>query len=172
MTLIRPYTPADAKAVVDVILPIQQSEFGIPITLEGQPDLKDISGFYQREKGGFWVAESEGTVVGTIALLDIGNRQAALRKMFVSQSHRGPELGVARHLLATLLEWCRLRDIDEIYLGTTAAFLAAHRFYEKNGFTKLARTELPPTFPVMTVDTRFYVRRLGYEAGSTTTAVP
>ena len=160
MTLVRPYTSADAKAVVDVILPIQQSEFGIPITLEGQPDLQDIPGFYQRDHGGFWVAESEGAVVGTIALLDIGNRQAALRKMFVSQSHRGPEHGVARRLLATLIEWCRLRDIDEIYLGTTAAFLAAHRFYEKNGFTELARTKLPPAFPVMAVDTKFYVRLL------------
>lgn len=160
MTRIRPYTPADAQGVVDVILPIQQSEFGIRITLEGQPDLQDIAGFYQRDNGGFWVAESEGVVIGTIALLDVGNRQAALRKMFVSQSHRGPERGVARSLLATLLEWCNLRDIDEIYLGTTAAFLAAHRFYEKNGFTELAMTELPPKFPVMTVDTKFYVRLL------------
>lgn len=160
MTLIRPYTPADANAVVDVILPIQQSEFGIPITLEGQPDLQDISGFYQRDNGGFWVAESEGVVVGTIALLDIGNHQAALRKMFVSPSHRGPERGVARHLLETLLEWCRVRNIEEIYLGTTAAFLAAHRFYEKNGFTQLPRAELPSAFPIMKVDTRFYVRLL------------
>jgi len=160
MTLIRPYVPADAEAVVDVILPIQQSEFRIPVTLEDQPDLLDISGFYQRENGGFWVAESEGAVVGTIALLDIGNRQAALRKMFVSQSHRGPEHGVAKHLLVALLEWCRHRDIAEIYLGTTEAFLAAHRFYEKNGFTELAKSELPRNFPVMAVDTKFYVRML------------
>ena len=160
MTLIRPYAPADAKGVVDVILPIQQAEFGIPITLEAQPDLQDISGFYQRDNGGFWVAESEGVVIGTIALLDIGNRQGALRKMFVAQSHRGPQQGVARRLLETLLEWCAVRDIDEIYLGTTAAFLAAHRFYEKNGFTEVARTELPPNFPIMTVDTKFYVRLL------------
>jgi len=157
MTLIRQYTPADAQAVVDVILPIQQSEFGISITLEAQPDLLDVPRFYQHDNGGFWVAESEGAVVGTIALLDIGNRQAALRKMFVSQSHRGAEHGVAKLLLATLIEWCRLRGINEIYLGTTGAFLAAHRFYEKNGFRELAQSELPRAFPVMAVDTKFYV---------------
>lgn len=161
MTLTRPYTSADAQSVVDVILPIQQSEFGIPITLKDQPDLRDISGFYQRDNGGFWLAESEGVIVGTIALLDIGNRQAALRKMFASQSHRGPEHGVAKQLLTTLIEWCRHRGIDEVYLGTTGAFLAAHRFYEKNGFTELAKGELPRTFPAMSVDTKFYVRKLG-----------
>lgn len=160
MTLIRPFAPADTQAIVDVILPIQQSEFGIAITLEAQPDLRDIPGFYQRNNGGFWVAESEGVVVGTIALLDIGNRQAALRKMFVAKSHRGSEHRVAKHLLNALLEWCHNRGIDEIYLGTTAAFRAAHRFYEKNGFTELARSALPGAFPVMTVDTKFYVRVL------------
>jgi len=160
MTLIRQFSPADTQAVVDVILPIQQSEFSIPITLEAQPDLQDIPGFYQRGNGGFWVAECEGVVVGTIALLDIGNGQGALRKMFVAKSHRGPELGVARQLIATLIEWCRSRGIDEIYLGTTNAFLAAHRFYVKNGFTEVSKGELPDTFPVMAVDTKFYVRTL------------
>jgi N-acetylglutamate synthase-like GNAT family acetyltransferase len=160
MTLIRQYTPADTQGVIDVILPIQQSEFGIPITLEAQPDLLNIPDFYQHGTGSFWVAESGGSIVGTIALLDIGNRQAALRKMFVSQSHRGAEHGVARQLLATLLDWSRLQDVDEIYLGTTGAFLAAHRFYEKNGFAELARSELPRTFPVMAVDTKFYVHSI------------
>ncbi|WP_426170804.1 GNAT family N-acetyltransferase [Pseudoduganella sp. R-34] len=157
---IRQYTPADAQAVIDVILPIQQSEFGIPITLEAQPDLLNIPSFYQHGAGGFWVAEHGGAIVGTIALLDIGSSQAALRKLFVSQSHRGAEHGVARHLLNSLLEWSRLQGIDKVYLGTTDAFVAAHRFYEKNGFTEINQCELPPAFPVMAVDTRFYLRSL------------
>lgn len=157
---VRPCTAADAQAVVDVILPIQRSEFGIPITIEDQPDLRDIAAFYQHGRGGFWVAESDGAVVGTIALLDIGSGQAALRKMFVAASHRGPAHGVAAQLLATLLESCRRGDIQEVYLGTTDAFVAAHRFYEKHGFTRLDRSELPRAFPIMAVDTRFYVRRL------------
>jgi hypothetical protein len=44
----------------------------------------------------------------------------------------------------------------EIYLGTTAKFLAAHRFYEKNGFEELLQSELPARFPLMSVDTKFY----------------
>jgi N-acetylglutamate synthase-like GNAT family acetyltransferase len=150
------FEPRFAAGVVGVILPIQQAEFGIPITLEAQPDIQDIGAFYQRGGGNFWVALSKGEVVGTLGLLDIGNRQGALRKMFVKAEYRGKEHAVARGLLHVLLLWCRTHSIREVYLGTTAKFLAAHRFYEKSGFREIARAELPPAFPVMTVDTRFY----------------
>jgi len=156
MALIVPFSPAHADGVVSVILPIQQSEFGIPITLEAQPDLLDIAGFYQHGIGNFWVALEAGAVVGTIALLDIGNRQAALRKMFVASSHRGPAHGVAKALLQTLLAWCHAHSVREVFLGTTSKFLAAHRFYEKNGFRELAKDALPEKFPIMAVDTKFY----------------
>jgi N-acetylglutamate synthase-like GNAT family acetyltransferase len=153
-----PFAPAHAAGVIDVILPIQQREFGLPITLADQPDLRDVPGFYRRGHGDFWVALAGAEVVGTIALLDIGNGQAALRKMFVRADRRGGGHGVAARLLATLLDACARRGIAEIYLGTTAAFLAAHRFYEKHGFTEIARDRLPPAFPIMAVDTRFYRR--------------
>jgi N-acetylglutamate synthase-like GNAT family acetyltransferase len=164
MLVIRPYAPGDFEGVASVILPIQQAEFGIPITLEAQPDLRDIPAFYQRGNGNFWVARSDGTIVGTIGLLDIGERQAALRKMFVAASHRGRQHGAAIQLLDTLLVWSLAHGIAQIYLGTTDKFLAAHRFYEKNGFTEIARTSLPATFPVMAVDTKFYCRQLGTDA--------
>ena len=42
----------------------------------------------------------------------------------------------------------------------------AHRFYEKNGFEVIPRENLPPSFPVMAVDSRFY-RLVLAPAGST-----
>jgi N-acetylglutamate synthase-like GNAT family acetyltransferase len=158
MIQIVPFCAEHAEDVVSVILPIQQSEFEIPITLEAQPDLTDIRGFYQKDNGNFWVALAGGEVVGTVALLDIDNRRAALRKMFVAAAFRGSEQGVAKKLLDTLIAWCGSRGIRELYLGTTAKFLAAHRFYEKNGFTEIAREALPAGFQVMSVDTKFYKR--------------
>jgi N-acetylglutamate synthase-like GNAT family acetyltransferase len=160
MIAITPFRPEHADGVVAVILPIQQTEFEIPITLDGQPDLKDIPGFYQRGCGNFWVAIDGQEIVGTVALLDIGNGQAALRKMFVKATHRGAEQGVAKRLLDTLMTWCQARGVREVFLGTTAKFLAAHRFYEKNGFGEVARADLPANFPVMVVDTKFYSRAL------------
>lgn len=142
--------------VIDVILPIQQEEFGIRIELKDQPDLLDIPNFYQKGNGNFWVALCDGTVVGTVSLLDIGNGQGALRKMFVKKAFRGSENGVAQKLLCGLLKWSKSKGLEEIFLGTTPKFLAAHRFYEKNGFLEIKKSELPAAFPLMVVDTKFY----------------
>ena len=56
MIVISPFHPEHQQGVQDVVLTIQRHEFGIPITLEEQPDLMDIPGFCQRGKGNFWVA--------------------------------------------------------------------------------------------------------------------
>ena len=160
MIEIVPFAPSHSAGVVAVILPIQQSEFGISITLDAQPDLQNISAFYQRDAGNFWVALDDQKVVGTVALLDIGNRQAALRKMFVSAEYRGPEYGIAKSLLQALIYWSQTHGLREIFLGTTAKFLAAHRFYEKNAFREVDRNELPESFPIMLVDTKFYCRTI------------
>lgn len=156
MIEIKPFSSEHGEGVVSVILPIQQQEFDIPITLADQPDILDIPGFYQKGCGNFWVALADGKVVGTIALLDIGNGQGALRKMFVKAEHRGREHGVAQRLLDGLRGWCVERGVREVFLGTTAKYLAAHRFYEKNGFAEIAKSDLPASFPVMAVDSKFY----------------
>lgn len=102
------------------------------------------------------MALDDDRVVGTIALIDIGNKQTALRKMFVHQDCRGKEKGVAQALLNELIIWCKNRNTQEIYLGTTSSFIAAQRFYEKHGFNEVAKATLPPAFPVMEVDSKFY----------------
>jgi GNAT superfamily N-acetyltransferase len=91
----------------------------------------------------------------------MGQKQAALRKMFVAQKYRGHEYGTAKHLLDALITWAASRGLKQIYLGTTDQFLAAHRFYEKNGFSEMGRSELPAAFPVMAVDSKFYRREWG-----------
>lgn len=154
MIEISPFRPGHARKVIDLVLPIQQEVFGGPITLEMKPDLIDIPAFFRHGNGNFWVATDGEEVVRTIALLDIGAGRAALRKMFVRASHQGA--GVAKALLETLLAWCRQPGIREVYLGTAPQLLAAHRFYEKNAFRGIDRSEVSPSFPVVVVDTKFY----------------
>ena len=144
------------QAVIDLILPIQQKEFNIPVTIQDQPDLQNIPSFYQQGNGNFWVALHDGEVVGTIGQIDFGKRQVALRKMFVHRDHRGKENGVAQLLLDELKDWCRRKEVKDIFLGTLHSMQAAHRFYQKNGFTELGKAELPETFPLMRVDNTFF----------------
>lgn len=163
MIEIVPFSPEHGAGVVSVILPIQQGEFGIPISLADQPDLASIPEVYQRGAGNFWVALHSGEVVGTLGLIDIGNGQVALRKMFVKAPFRGREHGVASALLDAALAWGRAKQLDEMYLGTTSKYLAAHRFYERSGFTEIALERLPAAFPRMAVDTKFYWRTFAGE---------
>lgn len=153
---INKYSEIFKQEVVDLILSIQREEFGIQIDLEAQPDLKEIPAFYQKDEGNFWVASACKIVVGTIALLDIGNHCGALRKMFVKASYRGSKFGVGQALLNTLFEWAASKEFNTILLGTTEKFLAAQRFYEKNGFEEIDKWLLPKEFPVMPVDVKFY----------------
>lgn len=161
-----PFDPAAGTGhqagVVSLISGIQRGEFGLPITPQDQPDLMDIPGFYVNGALGpglFLVAiDGKGEVAGSIALLNIGKGQGALRKMFVRADMRGA--GLAAALLDALLGWCRRAGVLEIYLGTTDRFLAAHRFYEKHGFARLTKASLPASFPVMAVDSVFYALQL------------
>ena len=152
----RPYAKSDEDAVIAHILSIQQGEFAVPVTAEDQPDLRAVAEVYQSGTGGFWVAEREGRIVGTIGLIGFGQSEGALRKMFVAAEARGRELGVAAGLLDILLGHARAKGIKGVTLGTIERLHAARRFYEKNGFALIAREDLPPGFPRMPVDTHFY----------------
>ncbi|OOK97137.1 GNAT family N-acetyltransferase [Pseudomonas syringae pv. actinidifoliorum] len=143
-----------------MILPIQREEFDIAITAEDQPDLKAIPEFYQTGAGDFWVAVNGEQVIGSIALKDIGSGQAALRKMFVAAPFRGREFSVAARLLSRLIEESTRRGVAGVFLGTTDKFLAAHRFYEKHGFREILKEELPASFPLIAVDSKFYALSL------------
>lgn len=164
---IEPFEERYGEDVGQLIVSIQQREFGIPITYEQQPDLRDIPGFYQQKAGDFWLALAGERVVGSIALLDIGDRLGALRKMFVAADCRGANAGVAGRLLEELLRHARANRLRAIYLGTTDKFLAAHRFYEKHGFELVDAASLPARFPRMSVDTQFYRLDLSSNNGGT-----
>ncbi|HCF26092.1 MAG TPA: GNAT family N-acetyltransferase [Cyanobacteria bacterium UBA11049] len=142
--------------VIELILKIQRNEFGLPITLDEQPDLLIIPTFYQQGNGNFWLALDGNKVIGTIAAIDIGYNQLALRKMFVDVNYRGDSLGVARNLMFYLRNWSKLKNIRAVYLGTVDKFKAAQKFYQKNGFISIGKFDLPADFPIMEGDNIFY----------------
>lgn len=142
--------------IIDLILPIQQVENNIPVTLQDQPDLLDIERFYQAGGGQFWGALREKQLLGTIALISIGHNAGAVRKMFVKKEYRGKELAIAQQLLDTLIAYCRQQGIRDIYLGTVDVLKAAIRFYERNGFSIIKKTDLPSYFPLMPADNVFF----------------
>ncbi len=152
-----PFSSIFTDQVASMIVNIQQEEFNLPITAEDQPDLFEIPTFYQKGNGNFWVAIHNDKVVGTIAIIDIGNKQVALRKMFVHKDYRGRSTGTAHILFDSLLSWSKEKNVQSIYLGTTERMHAAQQFYVNKGFAEINKTELPESFPVMEVDSKFYL---------------
>lgn len=146
--------------IVHLILPIQQIEFNVPVTLEGQPDLLNIESQYHQSGGDFWGAVYNDQLIGTIALIATGHNAGAIRKMFVKKEFRGKELGVAQQLFETLVDYCRKNNIADLYLGTVDMLHAAHRFYERNGFQRINKKELPHYFPRMEADNIYYYLHL------------
>lgn len=145
-----------SEQAIDLILTIQQQEFNIPITVDDQPDLKEIESFYHEAGGNFWGAFIDGELVGSIALVKFDERAGAIRKMFVKKEFRGKELNIAQILLEILIAFCRENKINNLYLGTVNVLKAAQRFYERNAFVKIKKEELPAPFPLMSADDVFY----------------
>ncbi|MBL1221183.1 GNAT family N-acetyltransferase [Chryseobacterium sp. L7] len=157
---IQPLDNTYSDQLIDLILSIQQKEFNIPITIEDQPDLRQIDSFYQEAGGNFWGAFIDGELVGSIALVKFDERAGAVRKMFVKKEFRGKELNIAQKLLEVLISFCRENGIDAIYLGTVSVLKAAMRFYERNYFVQVEKENLPVRFPLMSADDVFYALKI------------
>lgn len=156
MFKIQSLTNDHSQHAVGLILPIQQLEFGVPITIYDQPDLLDIDAYYIQPGGGFWGAFKDDELIGTIALINAGHKTGVIRKMFVKKEYRGKEIGVAQQLLNSLLGFSKAKKLTDLYLGSVDPMKAAHRFYERNGFQRIKPDDLPGIFPRMALDTIFF----------------
>ncbi|OQR97916.1 acetyltransferase [Achlya hypogyna] len=155
--VIRPFVPEDAPGVQSLVITVQH-EHGVKITLADQPDLFDIPGFYRKGAGNFWVAvDDHQNVIGSIAIVDLGNGDVALRKVFLAPNQRGS--GIAQELMNTVYAWMRTQGCHSIYLGTIGILKAAIRFYIKNGFEIVAKSALPSAFPIMSTDDVFMSKK-------------
>lgn len=164
--IIRPFKEAYRNKVTNLIIQIQRDEFGIDITLNDQPDLLNISQFYQSNRGNFWCAiNSYEEIIGTIALIDIEDRMGVIRKMFVRKDCRGREKNVAKDLLDVLENWARKEQFTTLYLGTVDKLKAAQKFYFKNDYKTIDPSLLPVSFPRMAVDNLFFAKTLPTQFG-------
>lgn len=138
------YVSSLQSQIVDLILHIQNVEYGVNISLDEQPDLLDIEACYFGSGGGFWVAQDNaGRVVGTIALQRYEKNVAVLKKFFVSEAFRGSATGCAMDLFTTLIAFASAQGIETIVLDTPALAVRSHAFYKRNGFRQIDADELP-----------------------------
>ncbi|XP_074051598.1 N-acetyltransferase 8 isoform X2 [Macrotis lagotis] len=103
-------------------------------------DMRDIKKSYLSDRGScFWVAESEGKVVGTVCGCPVqpapgGQKRLELLHLSVRQDYRG--LGIAQSLTQTLLQFAKDQGYGIVILNVLIFNRPAQRVYEKMGFWK------------------------------------
>lgn len=106
-----------------------------------QQDLKDIQTYYQKDGGEFWIAKSDGKVIGTLGLQFRENHCAVMKKFFVDCHYRLQKNGLS--LYQKLLAFAKDKGVRHIILDTPSVAHALHRFYETAGFHRIYTQELP-----------------------------
>lgn len=138
---IETYSGTYDEDIISLILGIQNGEAGINLSLEEQPDLLDIRKNYQENGGEFWIALSEGQLIGTIGLMMKERQCATMKKFFVKKEFRSRKVGLA--LYHELIKFAKASDVRHIILDTPSVAKASHKFYEKAGFHKVRAAQLP-----------------------------
>lgn len=126
---LRSFQPEDQTAVKALILDGLEERWGA-IDLSKNPDLDDIAASYAG--GLFRVAEINGRIVGTGALVLHPEGGAEIRRMSVRRDLRRRGLGGA--ILTRLIEDARAAGCRKVILETTSAWTDAVAFYQRRGF--------------------------------------
>lgn len=144
------------KQIIAMIEHIQKKEFLLPIADDiNACILKAEEDFYYNNSYNFWYAiDNDGIVIGSIGLKKIDDHHAEIKKFFIDQRYRGK--GVAQKLMATLIKAASKHHFDDLYLGTVDTLNAAQSFYQKYGFSKITKQQLPLGFNLCPVDKVFF----------------
>ncbi|KAJ1211657.1 hypothetical protein NDU88_007014 [Pleurodeles waltl] len=113
-----------------------------------EEDMLDIQKCYiQKRRACFWVAESNGKVVGMVAAQPYsasdGETKVELLRLSVSKEHRGQ--GIGKALCQTVINFGRQESYESVVLDTSMVQYAGRKLYENLGF-KLINSYIPRSF--------------------------
>ncbi|MCX5826769.1 MAG: GNAT family N-acetyltransferase [Deltaproteobacteria bacterium] len=81
-----------------------------------------------------WIAELDGKIVGTVAVVDAGENRAQLRWLLVDPCARG--VGLGRRLVKESIQFATESGYRSIFLWTVSDLHAAGALYRSCGFAK------------------------------------
>jgi GNAT superfamily N-acetyltransferase len=136
--LIRPFRASDQDAARQLILAGLGEHFGfIDETLN--PDVDDIEAHYLASGSQFIVAEMDGILVGTAALVEEAPRIGRIVRLSTERGYR--RLGIGRLLVDRLLQLAHQQGLHRILVETNHDWPEVVRFYESQGFNEYQRDQ-------------------------------
>ena len=79
-----------------------------------------------------WIAEKEGRIVGSVAIVKFSEIEAQLRWLLLDPKVRGQGLG--RRLVEEALDFCRKAEYSSVFLWTVNTLPIAAMLYQSAGF--------------------------------------
>jgi ribosomal protein S18 acetylase RimI-like enzyme len=152
MTL-RPALPADIGEV-RAMMREYVAWIGLDLAFqEIDAELDGLPGDYAPPRGALFVAADGDRLVGMIGLRPMGGEICEMKRLFVRPEARGR--GLAKQLIARLLDEARRLDYSEIRLDTLPMMGDAQSLYVALGFE-----DIPPYYDTPIAGTRFMALRL------------
>jgi len=145
--LIRPAVKNDQNSIIRLFMSfmheIRSQNPGIDFTSYVEQAIKSelskLDSYYlQKTRNGFFVAELEAQVIGTVGFEERNNFVAELRRLMVSTEHR--RKGIATKLVQTVESSCYELNFSQIILETSELQSASIALYE--GLKYLREPEL------------------------------
>lgn len=132
--LIRPHQIGDMGWIVHRHAVLYAQEFGWNEEFEAL--VADVAAEFIRnfkpKQECCWIAERDGKIVGSAAVVDHGQGVAKLRLVYVEPTARG--LGIGERLVTECMRFARQAGYRRMTLWTHNVLTAARRIYEKTGF--------------------------------------
>ena len=126
---IQTYIEADRDEIIALVLHCQNDGTRPLVSIDDQPELLHIQEKYLDNGGNFWVAKEQGKVAGSIGLMMCGNG---------------------------LVDFAKKNGVKRIILDTPKNTDRAHKFYEKAGFEKITKEDLPIDYDYPYEDSDFF----------------
>jgi GNAT superfamily N-acetyltransferase len=148
--------PGDIGYLIYLHGVLYAQEYGWDHTFEGYVagPLAEFGKFHtDRER--IWVVEKDGTVAGSLGIVEAAPERAQLRWFLLHPDLRGRGLG--RSLIEQAIQFCRDCHYAQVFLWTTGELRAAARLYRSAGF-QLAEEKTHRIWGAVVTEQRYELR--------------
>ncbi|MDZ7878771.1 MAG: GNAT family N-acetyltransferase [Saprospiraceae bacterium] len=147
----------DLGKIIQAQALLYKEEYGYPMPFEGYlcTVMAEFYAHFDDKKDGVWICESEGQMVGFIALMHRPNDAAQLRLFYLDKAFRGKGLG--QQMMTFWLQHCRDKQFKFAYLWTSADQIEAVALYKKFGF-QLVEEKETMTFGKVAIEQKFELK--------------
>ncbi|HEY7326149.1 MAG TPA: GNAT family N-acetyltransferase [Gemmataceae bacterium] len=127
--------PGDLGAIISLHGTVFAQECGFDSTFEAH--IAHLLGEFVKarsERDQLWIAEQEGRLVGSIAVVSLSGKDAQLSWFLVDPSVRS--LGLGRRLLDEAIAFCRRWEYEYVFLRNFRVLATASRLFRSVGLAK------------------------------------